>query len=202
LRGGDGGGTDTRSRLLVAAIELFGARGFDSTTMKDLGAHAGVGAPAAYNHFASKDEILVEAVTWAMEAFADAVTRADVPTAPALERLERVVVNHVLWQIEHFRLARANDLLISSDLLLRIGQREAYRRIRGMLRAHLDLVTGIIEQIWQQSPQPKLNARLCALAIGSICDDVVKWYRANGKSSPEEIAATFWGFSRRVIGLS
>jgi AcrR family transcriptional regulator len=61
---------DTRSRLLSAAIELFGSQGFDSTTMKELGAHAGVGAPAAYNHFPSKDAILAEAVTWAMQAFA------------------------------------------------------------------------------------------------------------------------------------
>jgi TetR/AcrR family transcriptional regulator, cholesterol catabolism regulator len=198
----DNGGAepDTRARLLSAAIELFGTLGFDSTSMKQLGAHAGVGAPAAYNHFPSKDAILAEAVTWAMEGFASKVTNADNPSAPALERLERLVKGHILWQIEHSRLARANDLLISSDLLKRVGQRATYKRIRAMLRKHFDLVTDIVREVLREHPATDLDPTLGALAIGSMCDDVIKWYRADGKYTPEKIASVYWFMIKQIVG--
>jgi len=196
----DGAVPDTRARLLSAAIELFGTLGFDSTSMKQLGAHAGVGAPAAYNHFPSKDAILAEAVTWAMEGFASKVTDTDDPSAPALERLERLVKSHIRWQIEHSRLARANDLLISSDLLKRVGQRATYKRIREMLRKHFDLVTEIVREVLGDHPAMDLDPTLCALAIGSMCDDVIKWYRADGRYSPEQIAGIYWVMTKRIVG--
>ena len=42
-------GEATRERLLIAAIRLFGSQGFESTSMKELAAAAGVRAPAIYN---------------------------------------------------------------------------------------------------------------------------------------------------------
>jgi AcrR family transcriptional regulator len=170
--------------------------------MKDLGAHAGIGAPAAYNHFPSKDAILVEAVTWAMQGFFTSVTLSDDPSASPETRLERIVVNHVSWQIEHSRLARANDLLISSDLLLRIGERAAHKRIRSMLRAHLDLVTNIVREVLRDRPQSGLEPRLCALAIGSMCDDVIKWFRPDGKYPAAKIAQMYWSLTKRMVGIA
>lgn len=194
-------GIDTRSRLLVAAIELFGSKGFDSTTMRDLGAHAGVGGPAAYNHFPSKDAILIEAVTWAMQRFAESVTLSDDPSAPPIDRLEQIVLKHVTWQIEHSRLAKANEQLISSDLLERLGQHAAHKNIQDMLRAHLDLVTDIVRTVLRDEPGSGRDPRLCALAIGSMCDDVIKWYRPQGKYSPAKIASSYWQLIRSMLGL-
>lgn len=128
------------------------------------------------------------------------MTDADNPSAPALERLERLVKNHVLWQIEHSRLARANDYLISSDLLLRVGQRATYKKIREMLRKHFRLVTDIVRDVLQENPSSGLDATLCALAIGSMCDDVIKWYRRDGKYSPKEIATFYWLITKNVVG--
>src|SRR3546814_7880048 len=38
--------SDTRERLLEAAVQLFGDRGFAATTMRDLAAAVGIKAPA------------------------------------------------------------------------------------------------------------------------------------------------------------
>lgn len=62
-------GAGTRARLLSAAVSLFARRGFDACTMRDLAAAVGIKAPAIYNHFSSKEEILGEAVEYALADF-------------------------------------------------------------------------------------------------------------------------------------
>jgi AcrR family transcriptional regulator len=50
-------GQQTRSRLLVAARELFGARGYNDTSLDDIVAAAGVTKGALYHHFESKEDL-------------------------------------------------------------------------------------------------------------------------------------------------
>ena len=53
---------ETRERLLRAAAEVFGERGYDGTRVADIAATAGVSNGALYAHFASKAELLVAAL--------------------------------------------------------------------------------------------------------------------------------------------
>ena len=48
----------TRTRILDAARELFGAQGFDSTTVRQIATRVGIRDAALYHHFKSKREIL------------------------------------------------------------------------------------------------------------------------------------------------
>ncbi|MBF6437761.1 TetR/AcrR family transcriptional regulator [Nocardia cyriacigeorgica] len=54
----------TRERIVSEALRLFGAQGFARTSVAQIEAAAGLsrGSGALYRHFASKDELLVEAV--------------------------------------------------------------------------------------------------------------------------------------------
>jgi AcrR family transcriptional regulator len=52
----------TRDRLLRAAADAFSERGYDGTRVADIAAAAGVSNGALYAHFASKAELLVEAL--------------------------------------------------------------------------------------------------------------------------------------------
>ncbi|MEM9134837.1 MAG: helix-turn-helix domain-containing protein [Actinomycetota bacterium] len=57
----DADGVPTRERLLKAAVEACIEHGFDHLTLADVAKRADVSTPAIYNHFANKDELLVEA---------------------------------------------------------------------------------------------------------------------------------------------
>lgn len=52
----------TRERLLRAAADVFGERGYDGTRVADIAAAAGVSNGALYAHFASKAELLLAAL--------------------------------------------------------------------------------------------------------------------------------------------
>src|SRR5260221_6092229 len=53
---------ETRERLLRAAADVFPERGYDGTRVADIAAAAGVSNGAMYAHFASKAELLVDAL--------------------------------------------------------------------------------------------------------------------------------------------
>ena len=50
--------TDTKSRILVAAENLFGKNGFDGTSLRDITAEAQVNLAAVNYHFQSKESLL------------------------------------------------------------------------------------------------------------------------------------------------
>src|SRR3984885_12896255 len=53
---------EPRERLLGAAAEIFAERGYDGTRVADIAAAAGVSNGALYSHFASKAELLIQAL--------------------------------------------------------------------------------------------------------------------------------------------
>ncbi|RNL62935.1 TetR/AcrR family transcriptional regulator [Nocardioides marmoriginsengisoli] len=66
----------TRDRILDAALEQFTAKGYDATSMREIGEQLGITKAALYYHFASKEDIVRallveiegqvgELVTWA-----------------------------------------------------------------------------------------------------------------------------------------
>lgn len=56
-QGGYARGDETRLRIIGAAIELFGERGFEAASTRDIAARAGVNAPALRYYFANKEGV-------------------------------------------------------------------------------------------------------------------------------------------------
>ena len=67
----------TRERVLDAALELFHARGFDATTMRDVAAAAGLSLGAAYYYFPSKEAIVLAYYVRQADAHESVVARAE-----------------------------------------------------------------------------------------------------------------------------
>jgi AcrR family transcriptional regulator len=190
--------SNTRERLIAAAVELFGTNGFNETSMRDLAAEVGIKAPALYNHFRSKEEIFVEAITVTLRDFHESVIGGDDPTLPPLERLDGLVSRHVIYQIDNARTAKANDRMIESSALDRLAptQREA---VRLLLRTYLDTMTEICDAVVTGAGLDNRDVRMTALALGSMCDKVLSWYRPDGKYSKHKIAAHFSRLARSML---
>lgn len=53
-------GQETRKKIYETAVSLFSKYGYDKVTIDDIVEKAGVSKGAFYNHFASKDQVIVE----------------------------------------------------------------------------------------------------------------------------------------------
>lgn len=190
--------SDTRARLLAAALERFARNGFAETTMRDLGADVGIRAPAIYAHFSSKEEILGLALVWSMDDFNEAVLSSGEDDLDAIERLRRILGRHINYQIENPIVARAFDVLASSKILDRLGQTQYQADVNKRLKVYVSTVRQLIRDITEQY-SGHIDARLAAHAITTMYDQVGRWYQAGDDSG--DVIETYWSFVRAILHL-
>lgn len=73
----DDAGTGTRQRLLDAATAACIEHGFEAATVADIAARANVSAPAIYNHFGGKFELMVAAAQHELDGLVRRVRRGE-----------------------------------------------------------------------------------------------------------------------------
>ncbi|TDD52810.1 TetR/AcrR family transcriptional regulator [Saccharopolyspora elongata] len=84
-----------REKLLAAAVRLFGERGFQNTSLADIGAAADISGPSLYTHFASKADILVAVLARASHALWLDLHATLSSSATEAEALDRAVETYV-----------------------------------------------------------------------------------------------------------
>lgn len=186
----------TKDRILDTAITLSGERGFEACTMRELAAEVGIKAPAIYNHFSSKDMVLGAAMQHILGHFFASILK-DLDEVPPGGWLEIIVRRHILFQLQHPRLSRANDALMSSPAIENNLPSDVYRRIIKVERLYVELVRSCIEV---QSPgcDPRV-AMMAAFGIMAMCDRVADWYDPSGPFDVEQIAERHWHMISRMI---
>lgn len=145
--------SDTRERILAAALDMFSRNGYAGTNIRELAASVGLVKSSTYKHFASKEEIwnalLDEMIAYYGERFGSPDRLPPVPDSPeelvALTmRLvdftvhdEKIVKTRKLLTIEQFRDGRAKALATKHFMT---GLTEMFTRVfsgmmdKGLLR--------------------------------------------------------------------
>jgi TetR/AcrR family transcriptional regulator, cholesterol catabolism regulator len=185
----NGGRTDTRKRVLESAIGLFGRKGFEACTMKDLAAAAQVKPPALYNHFESKEQILAEATRNALGVFLRSVL-GPLEDEPSAGWLESIVRRHTLFHIEQSDLAFANDTILYGDRKISYLPEDDARSIRELEAGYVEIIRELIRARTGMRSRPRLTAT--TFAVLAVCDRVSTWYRADGALRPDQLAAINW----------
>jgi AcrR family transcriptional regulator len=86
-----------RPAILTAAAEVISERGIQNTRISDVAQRAGTSAPGVLYWFASKDELLAEALTFSDDRFYATLTGELASFGTATERLTRLIE---LWPAE------------------------------------------------------------------------------------------------------
>jgi AcrR family transcriptional regulator len=164
-----------------AALELFVERGYEATTMADIGAAVGIRGPSLYKHVAAKQDLLAAIVTETMAellaAHRAAVTGVDSPT----ERLRRAVDAHVRYHARHRREAfvgtRELRSLVEPHRAAALAQRAEYAQ--GFETVVADGVTAGEFHV--------ANVRYTAWAILDLGMGVAIWF-SGGNAAENEVA--------------
>ncbi|WP_125775475.1 TetR/AcrR family transcriptional regulator [Antribacter gilvus] len=125
----------TRHKLFNALSTLMTERGFDTITLADIAAAAGVGRTAVYNHFHDKEALLLGFITHETEQYAHTLERALDGVQDPVEQL-RTYIRQQAQLARVFHLAPGPDL---RSVLSRATQQR--------LREHADIVETILRRI-------------------------------------------------------
>src|ERR1700735_138720 len=88
-------GNRTRQRIIAQAAPLFNQRGYEGCSMREIMAEAGIEKGGIYRHFASKEELALEAFDFAWAEVSERRTRGLEEIKDPLLRIEALICNFV-----------------------------------------------------------------------------------------------------------
>jgi AcrR family transcriptional regulator len=91
-----------RSRIVDAALALFGSRGFDAVTMAEVAGQCGVARATVFNHFGSKHALVEAIVEGVLDYWAGMLERALADETTSTPTLVRALFDHMGMGIEQF----------------------------------------------------------------------------------------------------
>lgn len=171
-----------KGKLMRAAAHLFKTKGYERTTVRELGAAVGIQSGSLFHHFKSKEAILLgvmeETIIINMARMLDALSKAN-DSSSKLLALIRCELNSV-----HTDTGEAMSVLVYE-----------WRSLKPEKQAHILQLRDEYETLWLTAIQegvqsgeikqdPFILRRLLAGAIGWS----TTWYRPDGDLSLEELA--------------
>jgi len=176
-----------RDVLLREAARLFGERGYENTSMRDIAAAYGVLPGSLYHHFRSKDELFVAVYAAGIDLIIEAVEKATREHADPWRRLEAACEAHLTTLLDRAGHAAvviaswpSNGGDIRDDL---IRQRDRYERV--------------FRALTEAAPLPKgTDPTIFRLGLLGALNGALTWYRP-GRGSPAALARQLLGLFRR-----
>jgi AcrR family transcriptional regulator len=172
-----------RERILAAAVDLFYRQGYGKTTLEQVANELQVTKPFIYAHFASKNELLVEICSRAIQLAHESLNRAMAQDASATVRLETVVRDFLTAVLTH----QPHAMIYSrEEKELAQEDRDAINALR---REFDHRLVQLVNQGVEAGEFQVDDVQLTALAIGGIVGWAPVWFRANGRLSLEEVVS-------------
>lgn len=170
---------DRKGQLLEEAARLFGAHGYDKTSMRDIAAAFGILPGSLYHHFGSKDELFAAVYAEGVSQFIAAVENAVSPFSDPWERLEAGCVAHLesLVSRDSSTAAVFADWSSSHSEQLRaalVKERDRYELVFSKLTDVVPLPNGVARQYFR-------------LALLGAFNWALTWYKPGG-DSPATVA--------------
>lgn len=155
---------NARGRLELAALELFGERGFEQTTVAQIAERAGLTERTFFRYYADKREVLFPSSSALEQAFRDAVAAAP-EAANAIDTVASALESISALLQQRHETARARYRAINANAELQ--ERELIK-----LSALGDILAGAL----RQRGVPELSANLAAeVAIAAFKVGFRRW---------------------------
>ncbi|MCC3269444.1 TetR/AcrR family transcriptional regulator [Arthrobacter gengyunqii] len=189
--------TDTAQRLLSSATAAFAAKGFHGTTTRDIASGAGVTPGAVYVHHKSKEDLLYSISKVGHEKTLDLVRTSAAASegGSPVSRIAALVRDLAQWQAANHTSSRVVNFelpALSEDHLSEVLQ---------MRHQVEDEFRSIVDDGMQQGVFRVPDANMAVVTLLSLCIDVARWYRSDGRLSAAEIGEHHSLMALRLLGV-
>jgi TetR/AcrR family transcriptional regulator, transcriptional repressor for nem operon len=154
-------GTQTREMILARAAQLFNQRGYFGSSLSDIMQETGLEKGGIYNHFASKEQLALEAFDYAVELHQQRIQSFLAGKKHAIERLQAILA--------YFQGILEDPILTGGCPILNtaIESDDAHPALRDRAQAAMErlrdtIVRIITRGIERQELRPEIDADACA----------------------------------------
>jgi AcrR family transcriptional regulator len=184
----------TRAAVRESALHLFAGRGYQLTTMVDIGAALGIRGPSLYKHVASKQELLAEIMTETMTTLIARQQAAVDAGGPPGVQLRRAIEAHVRYHATHREHALVGNREIESL------EEPTRTRVVDLRSTYEHGLRAIIEWGCEAGAFSTANPRLVSYAILDMGMGLATWYRADGEYDVAKIAYVYANLGAQMAG--
>lgn len=172
--------------LLDSAAQLFAARGYHATTMRDIATKAGMLPGSIYYHFPNKEALLVAVYEEGVLRLAAHVGKALASLEEPWQRLEAMLAAHIEMITEPTAYAR---------VIIRIHPDDVPTAEADLARLRNDYEIILRDLVRELYLPPEIDRRLLRLFLIGAVNHVHIWHRP-GKADPAGIAKELLRFFR------
>ncbi len=178
-----------RDEIISAAAHVFRELGFDAATLRDVAASLGADRASLYYYIGSKEELLQEIVSRALDldiAAAQAVAESSSTSAEKIRALIGSMVNSFATNYPNMN--------VYIEDLGRIARKDSEWSVEIVKRTktYESLVHSILNRGRDDGTlRCDLPVELCALALFGMINWMHQWYRPTIAFSPQQIADTY-----------
>jgi AcrR family transcriptional regulator len=181
-------------RLLEAAVEAFGDRGYHATTTRQIAERAGMSPAGMYIHFQSKQDILYQVTRRGHASVLAAVEEALAAEAPPEVQVRRFVEAFTTWHAWNHRAARIQQYELHALAS------EHYDDIRNVRSRFGHMLKQELRRGMQSGTFTIPYLDTTALAILSLGIDVARWYRPGVDPAPEDLGKRYGDLVLAMLG--
>lgn len=176
-----------RAAIIKSAAHVFGRKGFHATTLEEIAADLQVTKASLYYYFSTKEELLYEVHLLSMQDVLGRLERIRVAQDSPVAQLEAAVTEHLRVLAGDYEGA----FLLQQEYELPAEYREEIIRLRDRYeRALLEIVQeGERQRVFRVK-----DARVAVRMLLGAINWFLRWYRAGGRLTVDEIAAAYVDF--------
>lgn len=186
--------SNTRSTIRAEASRLFALKGYAAVSMRELAEAVGMRQGGLYNHFPSKQALLVDLMATHMDNLLQALSRVMDGVTGAEPRLETFVKHHVSYHLDF------PDEVFLAYMEIRSLEPDGHAQVialrdryEGILRA---IVQDGADQGVFQTPDVAVHTRM----LLSMMTGATVWFRANGRLSRDAVVACHLQAAMQSLG--
>ena len=188
--------TNTKDDLRLHAKRLFAKHGYEGVSMRDIAGSVGIRQSAIYNHFPSKQHLLVDLMVSHMERLLDAM-RASVGTSGTpKDRLTAFARFHVTYHID-----QPEDVFLAY-MELRSLEPEGRAAIVPLRNAYERALRDILEAGAKDGSFTLADTSVVARALLAMLTGVTVWFREPGRLDRETVAEAYVATALQSVGCT
>jgi len=188
---------EPRQEILRAAARLFQQQGYDATSMNDVAAALKLSKGGLYHHFQSKDEILYNIMSHAMDITEERVINVVRRIEGVEERLRTLIRLHI--EVVLSEEDREITVMLHENHPLPTALR---RKINGRKKDYVHFVENLVADVQRQrNSTSQVTPRAAAFALVGMINWIYQWHKPDGTLTGDALVRQYTDiFFRGAVG--